>query len=152
MTESSTRILFLCTGNYYRSRYAEALFASWAPSPWQAASRGLWLGENRNPGPISRYTRRALSELALDYSELERPPRQVSDADFDQACRVIALDEDEHRPMIEARFPHRLTDIEFWRIPDIHLWEPERALSAIERQVRSLVDECASRDSRNIPQ
>ena len=39
-------VLFLCTGNYYRSRYAEALFNSVAGKmslPWRASSRGLAL-------------------------------------------------------------------------------------------------------------
>ena len=37
-------VLFLCTGNYYRSRFAEILFDSVAVKmglPWKASSRGL---------------------------------------------------------------------------------------------------------------
>ena len=37
-------VLFLSTGNYYRSRFAEILFNSIAPRyglPWKAESRGL---------------------------------------------------------------------------------------------------------------
>src|SRR5256885_17038856 len=50
-------VLFLCTGNYYRSRFAEILFNSVAGKmglPWQAASRGLALepGVN-NVGPMA---------------------------------------------------------------------------------------------------
>ena len=36
-------VLFLCTGNYYRSRFAESLFNSVAGKmglPWRASSRG----------------------------------------------------------------------------------------------------------------
>jgi protein-tyrosine-phosphatase len=43
---SEGTILFLCTGNYYRSRFAEVLFNSVADKmglPWRAASRGLAL-------------------------------------------------------------------------------------------------------------
>ena len=38
------RLLFLCTGNYYRSRFAEILFNSVAGKmglSWKASSRGL---------------------------------------------------------------------------------------------------------------
>ena len=37
-------VLFLCTGNYYRSRFAEILFNSVAGRmglPWKASSRGM---------------------------------------------------------------------------------------------------------------
>ena len=43
---SEKTILFLCTGNYYRSRFAEVLFNSLADRmgmPWRASSRGLAL-------------------------------------------------------------------------------------------------------------
>jgi protein-tyrosine phosphatase len=50
-------VLFLCTGNYYRSRYAEILFNSVAGRmslPWKASSRGLALERGvNNVGPIA---------------------------------------------------------------------------------------------------
>ena len=50
-------ILFLCTGNYYRSRLAEVLFNSVAGKmglPWQASSRGLALERGvNNVGPMA---------------------------------------------------------------------------------------------------
>jgi protein-tyrosine phosphatase len=48
-TERTVR--FLCTGNYYRSRFAEALFISVAVRmglPWRASSRGLALERGVN--------------------------------------------------------------------------------------------------------
>ena len=55
-------MLFLCTGNYYRSRFAELLFNHLAKQrglDWQATSRGLALerGAN-NVGSISQHTLR----------------------------------------------------------------------------------------------
>ena len=44
-------VLFLCTGNYYRSRFAEILFNSVAEKmglPWKASSRGLALERGVN--------------------------------------------------------------------------------------------------------
>src|ERR1700676_5815762 len=50
-------VLFLCTGNYYRSRFAEVLFNSVAGKmglPWQASSRGLALERGvHNVGPMA---------------------------------------------------------------------------------------------------
>ena len=55
--ETNQLLLFLCTGNYYRSRFVELLFnhqATRAALSWRAESRGiaLDLGVN-NRGPIS---------------------------------------------------------------------------------------------------
>lgn len=57
MATSSKNVLFLCTGNYYRSRYAEILFNSVAGRmglPWRASSRGLALERGvNNVGPMA---------------------------------------------------------------------------------------------------
>src|SRR5262245_31370231 len=45
------KLLFLCTGNYYRSRFAELLFNARAAThalPWQAFSRGLAIDKGVN--------------------------------------------------------------------------------------------------------
>jgi len=59
------KILFLCTGNYYRSRFAEHLFNWLAVKQgldWQADSRGLALERGvNNVGAISRYAAEALA-------------------------------------------------------------------------------------------
>ena len=44
MSGATARVLFVCTGNYYRSRFAEAVFNHLAAArglPWRAVSRGL---------------------------------------------------------------------------------------------------------------
>jgi protein-tyrosine-phosphatase len=44
-------VLFLCTGNYFRSRFAEILFNSVAGKmglPWKASSKGLALEQGVN--------------------------------------------------------------------------------------------------------
>src|SRR6185312_8984112 len=55
------RVLFLCTGNYYRSRYAEELFNHFAKIEgldWRAFSRGATeRGSPGNMGPMSRFAR-----------------------------------------------------------------------------------------------
>jgi protein-tyrosine phosphatase len=56
-------VLFLCTGNYYRSRFAEELFNHHAERcgiGWVAHSRGLALERGtHNIGYISPFTRGA---------------------------------------------------------------------------------------------
>src|SRR4051812_49894075 len=66
---SEKTVLFLCTGNYYRSRFAEALFNSVAGKmglPWRASSRGLALERGvNNVGPMAGAAGPALGGLGV---------------------------------------------------------------------------------------
>src|SRR5947209_4616021 len=80
MPSRQKNVLFLCTGNYYRSRFAEAFFNARAPKadvPWRAASRGLAieLGVN-NPGPMSAAAVARLCQLKIPVESYLRPPAQ----------------------------------------------------------------------------
>src|SRR5688500_14157667 len=81
MTSPSV-VLFLCTGTYYRSRFAEHLFTARAPAAglaWRADSAGLEQRcFERNPGPISAFAVAALAARAIPLSSSPRQPRDVS--------------------------------------------------------------------------
>lgn len=134
-------VLFLCTGNYYRSRFAE-IFFNWNAKkhglPWEADSRGLRLS-NRNPGPISAYTAARLTELGVTIDPYLRSPLPVSDQDFARASHVIAVKETEHRPLIEEKFPSVLNQVEFWEVHDLDCVGPEVAIPHLEREVEDLL-------------
>jgi protein-tyrosine phosphatase len=142
------RVLFLCTGNYYRSRFAEILFnhlaGEMAPD-WSAFSRALAIELGaRNEGPISAHTRNACAERAIRISEPIRSPQSASDEDFASASRIIALKETEHRPYMTTRFPNWADRIEYWHVHDLDAAEPADACARIEQHVRALIDELRS--------
>ncbi|MEZ4866037.1 MAG: low molecular weight phosphatase family protein [Caldilineaceae bacterium] len=122
-------VLFLCTGNYYRSRFAEILFNHGAAQQginWMADSRGLAteLGVN-NVGPISRYAVAGLRARQIPIAAAEaRFPAQLQAADLATATLTIALDETEHRPYMTQRFPAWLDRIDYWRVADLGLLPP----------------------------
>ena len=136
-------ILFLCTGNYYRSRYAEELFNHLAKVEgvgWHAFSRGA--AEKSSPdnvGPMSRFAREALDAKGIAPEGATRSPQPCSLADFAQARIVIALKEAEHRPLIERRFPEVADQIIYWHVDDIEFAHPSVALAMIDENVRDLV-------------
>src|SRR5438552_1485998 len=98
---SNRTVLFLCTGNYYRSRFAEVLFNSVAGKmglPWQASSRGLALERGvHNVGPMDESALEALEALGVRGTDaVTRLPAQVSGADLEQAALIVALKHAEH--------------------------------------------------------
>jgi len=137
-------VLFLCTGNYYRSRFAEELFnhraAEAGAANWQAQSRGLALERGKyNVGPLSPYTLRGLEARRLTARGGSRFPRQCTVADLESASHVVALDEVEHRPLMRERFPDWERRIQYWSIADIGFVEPGRALSLVEAEIDELL-------------
>jgi predicted translation initiation factor SUI1 len=131
-------VLFLCTGNYYRSRFAEILFNSVAEKmglPWRASSRGLALERGvNNVGPMAVAAIKALESRGLRTSaDFARSPMQVAADDFAAAGWIVALKEAEHLPLLQERFPAWAEKVEFWQVDDA----PE-ALAMIEYEVMDL--------------
>src|SRR4051794_7034527 len=89
-------VLFLCTGNYYRSRFAEILFNSVAGKmglPWQASSRGLALERGvSNVGPLAVAAVTALEALGVRAADaVIRLPAQVTTDDLERAALIVVL-------------------------------------------------------------
>ena len=69
-------------------------------------------------------------------------PRQVTEALLQSADRVVAVDEDAHRPMVQALFPAWEETICFWSIKDLGEGDPAvDPIAALERKLNNLLDE-----------
>jgi protein-tyrosine phosphatase len=136
-------ILFLCTGNYYRSRFAEELFnhcADLAGLDWVARSCGLALERgSHNVGPISPFALHTLKEMAITPRGADRFPQQCTAGDLATAEFVVAVKETEHRPLIRERFPEweHLTD--YWHVHDVEDAAPADALKVLAHEVQALL-------------
>ncbi len=142
----SRTVLFLCTGNYYRSRYAEELFndlARQAGLDWTATSRGLAVEElgHWNVGPISAHARAAMAARGTPIPEPVRDPLACCEADLAGAERVVALKEAEHRPWLDRKHPGWSDRVRFWHVHDLDQAGPEQALGEIAELVTDLVRE-----------
>lgn len=137
-------ILFVCTGNYYRSRFAQYWFNHLAGrygGGWSAVSAGLWpdYDQQRNVGPISPDARAALEARSVPLDDPLPMPRALTDQLLDSAYRVIALDRDEHRPMLAEQFPAHAGKATYWDIRDVPpgpLYDP---MADIDAKVRDLL-------------
>jgi protein-tyrosine phosphatase len=148
-------VLFLCTGNYYRSRFAEVLFddlAREAGIEWRATSRGvaIELGVH-NLGPVSPWAAGGLAARGRYLPQPARRPRQLQVAELAEAGRVVALKEAEHRRFLAERFPGWEERVEYWHIDDLEDASPTDALAQLETRVRALVDELAREPAPSPP-
>lgn len=143
---SLPKVLFVCTGNYYRSRFAEELFnhlANETGLDWTANSAGLKVDESRliNIGTFSPHTYEALAKREITPRADKREPRQIEARDFDTYDLIIALCDREHRPMVDEIHPENRDAFTFWTVEDIQYEDPTSATEQIEKQVRNLVAE-----------
>jgi protein-tyrosine phosphatase len=131
--------VFLCTGNYFRSRFAEILFNHVAGKfglSWKASSRALALEPaTRNVGPMAVVAIDALEKMGIRASaDFARFPLPVSTDELDQAHFIVALKQTEHLPMLQERFPAWVEKVEFWDVDD----DP-KVLGLIEKEVLDLI-------------
>jgi protein-tyrosine phosphatase len=136
-------VLFLCTGNYYRSRFTEHLFDHWASQislNWRALSRGIAtdLGIG-NVGPISIHAVQGLESLGIELEKEIPFPLQLQEEDLARADLIIALNVIEHRPLLKRRFPGWANQVEYWEIPDLDVLSAEEALPRMAQAVQTLI-------------
>lgn len=141
------QVLFICSGNYYRSRFAEAVFNAAAHRrgvEWRAFSRGLAIHLVAGAGEISIYTRFALAARGIALHHTGPHPVQLAREDLERAHRVIALKEAEHRPLMKKLFPEWENRIEYWHVHDLDAATPDTAVPGLERQTLKTLDELIS--------
>ncbi|GAB2197615.1 arsenate-mycothiol transferase ArsC [Sessilibacter sp. MAH4] len=139
------RLLFLCTGNYYRSRFAEQYFNHHCQRlalPWRAYSKGLLrnMALSPNLGPLSAHTKTYLSELGITPGD-SRWPESVELEDFDQYHRVIAASRDEHYTMMQEHFGDLADCIDYFEVEDLHIESSESALPKLVIALDRLIEE-----------
>jgi len=142
------QVLFICTGNYYRSRFAEALFNHLCEErklEHRAFSRGLATWVIMDGSEISPNTLDALNERSISLLMTHQAPTQLQEKDLKTADYTIALKELEHRPMMQRQFPEWENEITYWHVHDVDVAHPEEALPEIEVRVLALLEEIESK-------
>ena len=142
-------VIFICTANYYRSRFSEHLFNALAEAKglrWRATSRGLrtWMADGY--GPIASFTVERLAARGIHLNGNIRFPISLSESDLENADLVVAVKEEEHRAMMTEQFPTWADRIEYWHVDDIDCATADEALPLCESCVEALVKRLAARE------
>ncbi len=141
MPVSMKQVLFLCSGNYYRSRFAEHFFnwlAAKANLPWRADSRGL-NPSAVNIGPISGHSLDGLKLRDVPCNGDHRYPIRLTLSDLIGSDLVIAVKEAEHRAILTRQFPLWANKVEYWHVDDLDCADSEVAIALLDKEVRALV-------------
>ncbi len=136
------RVLFICTGNFYRSRFAEAVFnhhAELRKLPWAAFSRGLAI--HLAEGHLSTFTTEALGTRQIELRHTNAGRIRLSEDDLLNSDYRIAMDHSEHFAMMRSQFPTWADQIDYWDVSDIPFRASEDALPEIELKVMQLLEE-----------
>jgi protein-tyrosine phosphatase len=136
-------VLFLCTGNYYRSRLAEELFNQRARRlglNWHASSRALAIERGaENIGPISEFALKALSDLDTIPALPFRFPVACIVRDLELADLVIAMKEAEHRPLMKMKFNAWAERVTYWHVHDLDAADSAETTKLIDVLVNELI-------------
>jgi len=134
-------LLFLCTGNFYRSRFAELYFRHLCAEhslEWIVDSRGLAL-EPQNIG-LSHYTQQEWRKLGIS-TEPHREPIPLSLDDLMKSDLTIAVKETEHCPLMRQKFPDWEHKVVYWEVHDLDVEPANKALPLLRVHVESLFRE-----------
>jgi protein-tyrosine phosphatase len=144
--KNMSTVLFLCTANYYRSRFAEFHFNSLASTGglrWRAESKGLRLNLD-DYGPICHHTVSWLANRGIALPSRHRYPIRVEEDDLKAAHLIVAVKEAEHRPLLERNFPAWAERVEYWQVHDLDCAMPDEALPELAAKVEELVNRLTS--------
>jgi len=146
------KVLFLCTGNYYRSRLAEEFLRARARVKGiDLSTDSAALGIVPNPinvGPMRREAIDYLEQNGIHSASVMRFPRKCTAGDLDSSEIVIGLNKPEHQWMVEEQFPGLAVQVRYWNVPDMEEDPGLIGPGLIRANVDSLLEEIAASDRR----
>jgi len=134
---------FVCSGNTYRSRLAEAYFNSKKIPGWKAISSGIHADRDLH-GPISWYTLTLCREHGLE-KFLSPGWRQTCKEDLEKSDRIVCMEE-KHKDYVVELLEKTVVAIEIWGIEDMpssldekaSMAQAEATFSAISSKIDSV--------------
>jgi protein-tyrosine phosphatase len=145
--EASERktVLFVCTGNFYRSRFAQAVFNDRVHGSWTAVSRGLDVSTSQTLS-VSPLVTAELARRGIDVHRVDGKPQRLTRKDLDAADVIVLLNGPEHTPMLRRQFPDfPLAKVRAWSVADASDLAPDAAFAEIWKQTDALLGELGAR-------
>lgn len=136
-------ILFVCTGNFYRSRFCEhymTYLGELLKLPLSCSSKGfeIELADHVSTihGEISPFTIERLKTFGIQIDNVKER-ESLLQSDIDRADILVIIDKGEHSPYLK-NFNISKTDTIFWTVKDIADWSPNETLFNLESNCQKL--------------
>lgn len=121
---------FICTGNIYRSRLAEAYCASKCVPGLRVSSSGIGTTLNRG-ATIAPYAARMLQEHGLEH--FAAPTFRQTTPELVGASDVLVFMEREHLRFCQDWIEHPRQAVEVWDVPDVGAVDASRIIATVRR-------------------
>lgn len=148
------KVCFVCTGNYYRSRFAEAVFnfmVKECGKEYVAESRGLNISAAdevaKDYGELSPYTKHKMEDLDIPINFTSEKRQSISKQDLEDFDIIVIMDRAEHFKMVKEFVGEdedmiaSAKNFKYWAIKDVFDWEPDETLGAILANVNKFFNE-----------
>ena len=137
------RVLFVCTANIFRSRFSEEVYNHFAEKlniPSEAFSAGLRVGDYVTR-KIYRPALEQLKYFNIDPKRKNELSVHINDLDLKDYHKIICMDEEEHRPMVEMNDQLIRVKVDYWNIVDEPMVSSQISLPLCYEKVKSLIEE-----------
>ena len=141
------KILFLCTGNYYRSRYAEAYMkhlSSLLKLGVDCTSAGFEISKadklSNMYGEISPFTKKRLVDQQI-FNLASEIRTELNNSLLLMSDKIIIIDKEEHTKYLCDYSAIKDMDVVYWNAKDIQDWAPKITLDLIEINCQNLASE-----------
>ena len=137
------RVLFVCTANIFRSRFSEEVYNHFAGKfniPSKAFSAGLRVGDYVTR-KIYRPALEQLKYFNIDPKRRDELSVHINDLDLKDYHKIICMDEEEHRPMVEMNDQLIKIKVDYWNIVDEPMVSSQISLPLCYEKVKSLIKE-----------
>ncbi|MEL1235412.1 MAG: hypothetical protein VXA61_01950 [Candidatus Neomarinimicrobiota bacterium] len=137
------RVLFVCTANIFRSRFSEEVYNHFAGKlniPSKAFSAGLRVGDY----VTRKIYRPALEQLKyynIDPKRRDDLSVHINDLDLKDYHKIICMDEEEHRPMVQMNDHLIKVKVDYWNIVDEPMVSSQISLPLCYKKVKNLIEE-----------
>ena len=138
------KYLFICTKNFYRSRFAESYF-NYLSNRYEvdamskSAGLKIHLADEKasKEGEISLIAKNKLDSMGISSEFYSKKREKLTEKMLENSDYIIVMDEDEHFSMFLEHFPKYIKKVIFYRAKDIEHCDADITLNYIKKMIES---------------